>query len=197
MPQLRIAPPLTRDQIEEIAWQARAAVGLGPYDRVPVANVLEHVLPELIPDYVFEVEETRKLAGAEAITNGFKPVITFSALAYDRLRRNEPRARMTGAHELGHLLLHTGRTGYAFLSRRDARLDPEKQADIFAEAFLMPECAFRRIRTIQEAMEGFGVSRDAACYRARQLTMRFLLHGPKLAVRKKGKKKGHDMRRAP
>lgn len=195
MPELRIALPLTREEIEELAWQTRAALGLGPFERVPVANVLEHVLPELIEDYEFRVEESRELAGAEAVTDAFRPVITFGLAAYNRLERDQPRARMTGAHELGHLLLHTGRTGYAFLRRRDSRLDPEWQADIFAEAFLMPECAFRRVRSITEAMKVFGVSKDAAWYRARKLKMKHLLQSGR--PRWSPKKKGYDKRRTP
>lgn len=195
MPEMRIAPPLTRDEIEELAWQTRSALGLAPFEQVPVAKVLEHVLPELIEDYEFVVEESRDMGGAEAVTGAYRPVITFGASSYDRLARDEPRARMTGAHELGHLLLHTGRTGYAFLRRRDMRVDPEKQADIFAEAFLMPECAFRRVRSIPEAMKLFGVSKDAAWYRARQLRMGHLIGIGKAKF--SPKKKGYDKRRTP
>jgi Zn-dependent peptidase ImmA (M78 family) len=195
MPHFKVAPPLSREDIEEIAWRTRATLGLGPFDRVPVVKVLEHVLPELIDDYEFRVEHSRSLAGAEAITDGYRPIITFGAEAYDRLARDNPRARMTGAHELGHLLLHTGQTAYAFLRRPDAKLDPEHQADIFAEAFLMPECAFRKVKSIKEAMERFGVSKDAACFRARKLRLKHLLNDK--APGWKFKKKGYDDRRTP
>jgi Zn-dependent peptidase ImmA (M78 family) len=195
MPELRIAPPLTREEIEDIAWETRDALGLLAFERVPVAKVLEHVLPELINGYEFRVEESRTLGGAEAVTDATRPVITFNASSYDRLARDHPRARMTGAHELGHLLLHTGRTGYAFLRCRDDRLDPERQADIFAEALLMPECAFKQVRSIKEAMERFGVSKDAACYRARKLKMMHLLGYGR--SRSSPKKKGYSKRRTP
>lgn len=195
MPEIRVAPPLTRDEIEDLAWEARHTLGLRPFDKVPMARILQHSLPELIPDYEFRVIENAELGGAEAVTDAIRPIITFGASANAGLERDHHRARMTGAHELGHLLLHTGQTAYAFLRKKDHRIDPEKQADIFAEAFLMPECAFRRMRSIREAMKTFGVSRDAAHYRARKLRMWGLVD--KCHSTKPAKRKGYSKRHTP
>lgn len=192
----RIARARSREEIEELAWQTRAALGLRPFERVPVARVLEHVLPALIDDYEFCVEDHGKLGHAEAVTDFNKPVITFDERIYRDLEQDRPRPRMTGAHELGHLLMHTGKTFMAFLPRADARVNIERQADIFAAAFLMPECAFREVKSISDAMRRFGVSRDAACCRARSLRMHKLIRA-KPAQGKKTKKKGYDTRRTP
>lgn len=191
----RVARPRTRDQIEEYAWQARRALGLGPFDRAPMAIVLEHVLPQLIEDYDFCVEEVGSLGKAEAVTDVSRPIISFDLRTYNSLRLDRSRARMTAAHELGHLLLHTGQTGHAFKSRPDRQTDPEVQAEIFAEAFLMPECAFRKVTSIPDAMSRFGVSKDAACYRARVLKMSWLINGRAAPARKKNKGRGRT--RAP
>lgn len=195
MPELRIAPPLNRQEIEDAAWHARAALGLLPFERAPMAQIIENVLPELIHDFYVRVVDTAALLGAEAVTDAAKPVITFGLSEYQNLLRDQPRARMTAAHELGHLLLHTGQTSYAFMRKRNPWLDPERQADIFAEAFLMPECAFRRMGSIVEAMQTFGVSKDAATFRARKLRMWNLIGGK--APSRRSKKKGCDKRRTP
>lgn len=193
--QRRVAPPRSRDELEEMAWQARADMGLMPFERVPVARLLENVVPLLIGDFHIRVVERGKLGRAEAVTDSVKPFITFDEDTYNGLYRDQPRPRMTGAHELAHLLLHTGQTGFAFLRKRDQRVDVEWQADVFAAAFLMPECAFRQVKSIEEAMKRFGVSRDAACCRARNLKMHWLVSA-KPAPRRT-KKKGHGKSRAP
>jgi hypothetical protein len=191
----RIAKPLTRDEVEEAAWNARADLGLRPFERVPVAHVLDLVLPHLFENYQFRVADRGSLGNAEAITHPVDPIITFDEKVHRELEQDRPRARMTGAHELGHLLMHTGQTFMAFMTKPDPRVDIERQADIFGAAFLMPECAFRQVKSISEAMRRFGVSRDAACCRARSLKMHWLIRGK--AAPKQLKKKGYSKRRTP
>lgn len=195
MPKFRVAPRLSLRDIENIAEQVREVLGFVKGKHISMAVVLEHILPELIDGYEFRVDDARNLGKAEAITDGFRPIITFSAASYTQLAKDAPRARMTAAHELGHLLLHTGRTGFARLEKHDRTLDPEKQADAFAAAFLMPCSEFRQVKSIREAMSKFGVSRGAALCRARKLKMWHLLSGHR--DKSNYKKKGHDMRRTP
>lgn len=195
MRRFRVAPPLTIREIEEIATQVRNDLGFSASAKIPMAVVLEHVLPDLIEGYEFRVDDAGVLGRAEAITDGYRPIITFGASAYSELAKDRPRARMTAAHELGHLLLHTGRTGFALLRERDSRLDPEKQADAFAAAFLMPATEFKAVKSINDAMKKFGVSLDAALFRARKLKLWHLLGGHR--DKTLHKKKGHDMRRTP
>ena len=121
----RVARPRSREEIEELAWKARHAFGLGPFDRVPVAKLLEHALPELIEGFELRVSEPGALGGAEAITDATNPIITFDERVYDGMCRDQARYRMTGIHELGHLLLHTGQTGLAFMAKPDPRVDLE------------------------------------------------------------------------
>lgn len=192
----RVVRARTRNEIEEIAWRARSDLGLAPRDRVPVCKIIESSLPRLIPDFYMQIAEEGELGGAEAVTDLHRPIITFAPSAYERLYRDKPRARMTGLHELGHLLMHTQQpVGLAFMKKYDARVDPEAQADMFASAFMMPEFAFREVDSIEEAMHRFGVSRAAACYRARTLGLyRTLVVKPKP---KHKKKKGFSRRQTP
>jgi Zn-dependent peptidase ImmA (M78 family) len=191
----RVVRRRTRDDLEELAWRTRATLGLAPGDYVPVANLIENVLPDVIEGFEVRVAERGSLGAAEAITHQSKPIITFEERAYDGLYRDKPRARMTAIHELAHLIMHSGQYAYAFARRYDPLIDPERQADVFAAAFLMPEVMFRRVSTIEEAMKKFGVSREAATCRARALRLwRLIAAKPVISS---SKEKGSSKRRTP
>lgn len=162
---------------------------------VPVAELVEHNLPVVLPGFELRVEEQSVLGQAEGVTHQSKPIITLSERTYDGLYRDQARPRMTMAHELGHLLLHTGRCGYAFSRTYDPLIDVERQADIFAAAFLMPEFLFRRVHSIREAMRLFGVSRDAATCRARSFKLWKLISDDRPTST--SKKKGSSKRQTP
>lgn len=191
----RVVAPRSRQQIEVIAGEVRELFGLRPHDYVPVAQLIENVLPEMLPEYDYRIVENGQLGRAEAITDAHRPVITFTRKTYNGVYRNWARPRMTAIHEVGHLLLHTGQHAFAFVERYDPLIDPERQADAFAAAFLMPEVAFREVKSIDEAMHRFGVTRDAATCRARKLRMLWLVRGS--PPPRHAKKKGRSLRRAP
>ena len=162
--------------IETQAAKTRDFFGLSPDDKVNMAKLLDNVLTKNFPGYTMEVEEDHRMNGCEAITDKRDARITFSWSTYDALCRGDWRARMTAAHELGHLFLHCGRWWGRVGGWVHPENDPEKQADIFAAAFLMPAAAFRKVRSIEEAQKKFGVSRDAATCRARKLGLAKKLH---------------------
>jgi hypothetical protein len=170
-----VVRPRSAKQIEQIAERTRSALGVGPTCRVSMVPILEYVLDEYLNDFVFHVAEDRALGGAEAVTDFFRPEITLTNSTYQALRKSQPRARMTAAHELGHLVLHSQRpVYYAFGNVTDPLIDPERQADLFAAAFLMPRAAVMKMKSIEQIMRTFGVSRDAACCRARRLRLKFV-----------------------
>lgn len=159
-----------RDNVVEAQANAtRALFGLRPNDSVNMAKLVDIILTKHFPAYVMEVEEDARMSGCEAFTDKKELRITFSRSTLEALLRGDPRARMTAAHEVGHLFLHCGRWWGTVTGRVNPLNDPEKQADIFAAAFLMPASAFRKMRSINEAMTAFGVSRNAAMCRARKL----------------------------
>jgi Zn-dependent peptidase ImmA (M78 family) len=79
---------------------------------------------------------------------------------WDRLSRDDPWARFTGAHEIGHGAMHIYEVavdlpnGKLVGLRRSSSIpsgrDPERQADRFASYFLMPTQPFML------ALESFG-----------------------------------------
>lgn len=186
----------TAREVEALAGEVRTALGLVPNERASMLGIMENVLPELIDGFHIRIVEDHVLGGAEAVTDLDKPVITFSKRTYDRLYRGGPRERMTAAHEFGHLLMHTQRPRWAaFGGVPNPLVDAERQADLFAAAFMMPAEAFRKMTSIDEAMKTFGVSRDAATCRARRLGLKHLIWTRRFSLF--AKKKGHGMNRTP
>lgn len=187
--------PRSRRQIEAIADAVREVLGISKGARIAMQPVLEFALDDLVEGAYYDIANDTDLGGAEGMTHGTEPVIVLSASCYMRLGRSDNRARMTVAHELGHLLLHSGQRVFHFSEpMNDNRFDPEWQADQFAAALLMPREAFSRMRTVKQAMKTFGVSKAAAIRRARVIGIR-LSDGCHNFGRRK--KKGHGMTRTP
>lgn len=171
-----IVAPRSRKQIEEYALAVRRALGVPDSSRVDMLKLLELVLPRLFEDYRFEVVPDRELGDAEATTSMTERCIKFSETCYEAARGGHARYPFTLAHELGHLLLHTGNS--AQLARGVSvkpYVNAEWQADAFASAFLMPAHEVAKCSCISDVMLRFGVSRPAAEVRARvlQLSLEF------------------------
>lgn len=118
----------------EAAEAARAAVGLRPEEPVrDVCGLLEEngvklLLLEKKSDSFFGLSVGERDGGPAVVVN-----------TWDRI--SVERWIFTAAHELGHLLLHPAEY------QRDATdlpLPAERQADVFASHFLMPEAAFAK-----------------------------------------------------
>lgn len=163
----------TEAQIERLAAVVRQELGVPPNDRLAMQPVLEFHLEDMVEGAYLAIESDGEMGGAEGRTDWHQPVITLSWSTLAALERGEPRARMTAAHELGHLLMHTQQPVFHYrLRARDQRVDPEWQANVFAAALLMPREGFRKMRTVSQAKKSFGVSRNAALRRARNLNVR-------------------------
>lgn len=118
------------------------------------------------------VEDGALPPGVEACCLPDTWFIQFTTPTYERAHSDEPRARFTVVHELGHLVLLHSRTLNRD-QRREIRAfeDSEWQANQFAAEFLMPLDQMRRrgIVTVGELMLEFHVSEPAAQRRITQL----------------------------
>lgn len=123
-----------RRSAASLAQVARTAVGLGPEEPVrDLCGLLEEngvklLLLEKKSDSFFGLSVGQEDGGPAVVVN-----------TWDRI--SVERWIFTAAHELGHLLLHPSEY------RRDATelpLPAEREADLFASHFLMPEASFAR-----------------------------------------------------
>lgn len=167
-----VVAPLSRAAIEQYAEEVRRTFGIGEHQAVDMLQIIEHVLPRVWVDFTYEYVPQDELGGAEATTSMTERAIRITEPVYEATRRGHPRYLFTLAHELGHLLLHTGKqTSLARGEKVKAYLDPEWQANTFASAFLMPENGVRACSCISDIMRRFGVSRPAAEIRAKSLKL--------------------------
>lgn len=133
---------------------------------------------EQLHDYgiVYDVVEANELpTGIEACCVPEQRSITLSADTYAKACDDDPRARFTVIHELGHILLAHARTLNRDIGAKiEAYEDSEWQANQFAAEFLMPlshmvECGHRNA---EQLMLAYQVSAPAAERRINQLRKR-------------------------
>jgi Zn-dependent peptidase ImmA (M78 family)/transcriptional regulator with XRE-family HTH domain len=145
------------------AVDTRQALGLPPDQPIgPLIRTLEHhgvwvlAIPVSLP--------RRDACSAWAGGDGATPVIVVAATAAG------DRRRFSVAHEVGHLVLHHLPEGTLHAL--------ERQADAFAEAFLLPEAAMRAalvppitLTTLADLKARWGVSLQALIRRAHTLDL--------------------------
>ncbi|WP_198045284.1 ImmA/IrrE family metallo-endopeptidase [Cupriavidus taiwanensis] len=102
--------------------------------------------------------------------------IDIAESTYMDICRNDPRARFTLIHELGHLILAHSRSFHRDVGPPTHELyeDSEWQADCFAAEFLMPieVIKAKAMRTPWDLQIEFNVSYQAASYRLDNLMRR-------------------------
>lgn len=168
------AKPISRAELEELGWRFRVLVGADADRWLPVERIVEHSLPKLLGDeYCFEVRPTQEMGTRHGLTEVGGKRLVLREDVYDGLVRGHGRDRMTAVHEIAHLILHPE----PLLSRRleagrpPAYRDPEWQAKCLAGTIMMPHRMVGGLTSVSQIAAEFGVSGDAAAYRAKQLRM--------------------------
>lgn len=160
----RAVKPMTSKDIERVVSQLREVLGLTTGKPVNMVNLIERVLPDLLPGYTFCVLPDDEMPGMDGLTaTGGEFTIYLSDTIYVGLCNGDPHALMVAAHELGHLILHSHQSpAFARRTHDDDRVDPEWQADRFAEMWLMPREGVERCRSARHVAAKYSVSDDVA-----------------------------------
>jgi Zn-dependent peptidase ImmA (M78 family)/DNA-binding XRE family transcriptional regulator len=150
--------PMERADPETAALALRNRWGLGEY---PAPNMVH--LVEAHGGRVFSLAEECREIDAFSLWQGSVPMILLNTM------KSGDRGRFDVAHELGHLTLHPRSTV-------PQGRDYEREADMFASAFLMPRGAVLAQARRQPDLDSlltdkrrWGVSAGALLYRMRQL----------------------------
>lgn len=172
-------PPMNILTLRCLADAIRQHSTLQAADPFPVLRFLEWSMGEIVPHFDWEIvaslpdgDEARAYPdGAPHYTDG--PLIQLLPQVYDEAASNKGRARLTVLHECGHVLLHR----HVALHHRGpkgadlkAYENSEWQASQFAAELLMPVASFDTPGDLEVFVHRMGVSREAACNRALQLT---------------------------
>lgn len=155
---------MSKDSIQHAANYFREFFELRPGKSVNMINLLEKVLPEVLPGFVLLVEPDEDMPGVDGATaSAGDRTIWLSDTIYTKLYHGDPHAQYVAAHELGHLFLHSSQTpGYAKKHQYDERIDPEWQADRFADMWLMPADGVKRCRSPAHVAAKYNVPDDVA-----------------------------------
>lgn len=133
------ARPLSRRAIRSVAKIFHEITGTEKY--FDIIDFLEHYLPVIDPDFVFEIVEDYKLPGVYAQAFPERHTIQVRESVYNGAVSGNGRDRFTLCHELGHYIFH-GNENISYL-RTDKKLEayrePEWQANTFAGELLVPE----------------------------------------------------------
>lgn len=155
---------MNMDHLEQSTRHFRKIFELEPGKVVRMVHMLEHVLPEVLPGFDFLVLPDEEMPGVDGLTSsGGKLTIWLSDSTYSKLCNGDPHAQWVAAHELGHLFLHSYQEpGFAKKHQYDERLDPEWQADRFADMWLMPADGVKKCRSARHVAAKFNVPDDVA-----------------------------------
>lgn len=130
--------------------------------KLPI-DVVYELLPDFLPGFEFEVRDEWEMGTDHGRTLPDKRLIYLRKDVYEGMCQGKGRDRFTAAHELGHLFLHTN-IGFARAMDSSTKIycDSEWQANTFGSALLIDEENLSLCRSIDEAAERFGVTREAA-----------------------------------
>ena len=167
-----IVPPRSTLNIEEVVLAWRDTLGV-PNEWAPeIVDILENRLPKFFSSFALVVRPDNEMDDAEAYTE-FSPAQIVARLSvYQAAVRREGRARMTLAHELGHLVMHAGVQknprmvgGNKPAPTHKIYETAEWQARKFGSIFLMPTHIVRQFASADELASYCLVSRQAALIR--------------------------------
>ncbi len=158
------APPMSRAQIRNLAFQVREALGFRDRMFVDVGVLLEFILPKVLPGFTYDVKSLEEMGNDHGLAEPDINTITLREDVYINALDGKGRDRATVLHELAHLLLHKSDR----IKHRRAQgppkpyQDPEWQAKVFAGEFLVPAHLIGGFSKISDVARECGVSVDAA-----------------------------------
>lgn len=157
-----LVPPTSRKSLRNEARKFREILELDK-PRLPIVSVLEFVLPQIVPHFVFEVADSQTMGQKHGLTFPDEPRIVIREDVYEGARRGVGRDRLTHAHELAHFILHRdvsfARTCGANVPRY---CDSEWQANCFAGELLVSAQHLDGCSGPSDLADRFGVSQAAA-----------------------------------
>jgi IrrE N-terminal-like domain len=163
------------ESLARTARKLRVQLGIDYQHQPSILDVLQRLKSlGYISDVVRASEQVMHDAEARFTSRGRK--LFLSKNTYDAALRGDSRARWTIAHEIGHAVLGHPGIKYRKSSPTERKRTPEirrheQEAHRFAAEFLAPSHLVdsSKVRTEQELATRFGLSREAARIRLKEL----------------------------
>lgn len=166
------APSMNLRQMEKMGGDIRDFLGVTGARWLPIAKIIEHILPEKYGDaYCFRVLTRAEMGDNHGYADLDDGELVLREDVYDGMLANVGRDRMTATHEMCHLYLHDRARLYRRMSPEPPPpwRDPEWQAKCLAGVIMMPAPMIKGCVSIRQIVTEFGVSEPAARHRVRQL----------------------------
>nr|WP_314460764.1 ImmA/IrrE family metallo-endopeptidase [uncultured Clostridium sp.] len=165
MGECRLADPLSRRDISEIARLVRKLIGWERENKFPIIQFIELILPQIIPEFQLIIETKDKMGECHGLTYPERKIIKLREDVYLRAADGSGRDRLTAAHELFHLLQHNSENISFARMENESEIptfrNPEWQADAFGGELLAPTWMIRGM-SAEDVASTFGVSLAAA-----------------------------------
>ncbi len=159
------AKPISRYEIKKITAFFRKILKLDGVQCVPIIEILELVLPQIFPDFEYEIRPNEEMRGLCGVTYPEQSRIEINEKIYEKAIKGDGHARYSIAHEIGHFILHNDVKVKLCRIHPETQLkpyeDPEWQADVFAGELLAPSDLVKDM-DVDEIIRLCGVSRRAA-----------------------------------
>jgi Zn-dependent peptidase ImmA (M78 family) len=167
-------PYLSEEQIEDAARNLRITLGIDDQTNPDMMTVVVKLkCLNRIKDYRRVPDE--EMPGDLAAFDPDERILCVRESTFVAMNRNNPRARFTIAHELGHMWLGHKRTRHRNISGREIeKIAPtirrdEYQADRFAGSFLAPAHLADHSMTVSDLARHFTLSIQSAAIRKEEL----------------------------
>ena len=159
------AAPLSRKNIRQFVRYIRKMTGTEDLVFFPIVKFLELVLPQLVDGFYYEICTKGEMPNKCGETFPAENKICIREDIYEKALNDEPFARFSIAHEIGHLLLNDVDSISLCRLEHGEKLrafeDPEWQADCFGGELLAPSYLIGDY-SIEEISEKNGVTKRAA-----------------------------------
>ncbi len=156
-------PPCSRQNLRNLAAKMHELLHYDGKSPFPVVDVVELVLPKIIPGFDFQIIPEEEMGEDHGRTYPDRHLMLIRQDVYDRACMGYGRDRFTIGHELSHQLLHEGVNVTLARSNSPHKTfeDSEWQADALAGELLMPHVRIRSL-SIEQIVEIYQVSPSAA-----------------------------------
>jgi hypothetical protein len=164
----------TNEDLEAVARNFLRKIGLEHQVRPDMMTVISK-LKHVVPSFNYRRVPDEEMLDAEAHWNSEDFELSMRESVFVGMRRGEPRARMTVAHELSHYLLeHKGHLNRSVI-KSSAELsvqriiNQESEARRLAPIILAPEYLIPDGSTVETIASTFGLSQQAAAIRREEV----------------------------
>ena len=155
----------SRKDIRKVARFIRDITGYTNSLYFPIVEFLEFTLPQLVPEFQFEILPYKKMRNKCGETFPAEHKIILNEAIYNKAVNGDGFARLTIAHEIGHLLMHNTDSISLCKVQPGEKLkpyeDPEWQADVFGGELLAPYYLIGGM-SINDISKYFAITKKAA-----------------------------------